>query len=78
MANFDTKEVQELPRECLIELKGRWYADYINETEHRDVYMSELADIDSIVSDQRIFDEYKNTMFVPEDFCTTSENGWEA
>lgn len=75
--NFNTREVQQLSRDCLIELKGRWYSDYIYETENRELYMSEIADVDTIVSDQRIFDEYKNTMFVPEDFCSTSDNGWE-
>ena len=56
--------VKELTREQLIELKQRYYAE-----RNENVSYGELADIDNLVSDEKIENEYGNTMFVEEDFC---------
>lgn len=68
------KGVTELNREQLTELKQNWYTEFINEKEGRSPYMSELVDIDSIVSDSDIMEEYKNTSFSNDDFCCSSGN----
>ena len=52
--------VKDLTREQLIELKQRYYTD------------GELADIDNLVSDNEIFEEYGDITFVEEDFFCTS------
>ena len=52
--------VKDLTREQLIELKQRYYTD------------GELADIDNLVSDNEIFEEYGHITFVEEDFFCTS------
>lgn len=55
--------VKELTREQLTELKQNYYCE-INEN----VSWGELANIDDLVSDDKIFEEYKNFYFVEEDF----------
>ena len=54
--------VKELNREQLIQLKCAYL------TKEHDVSYGELAAADEIVSDEIIFEEYKNTDFVEEDF----------
>ncbi len=56
--------VEELPREALQELKQRYYAEKYDE----DLSYGELADIDNIVSDEEVFDEYGGTSFTEDDF----------
>jgi hypothetical protein len=56
--------VEELPREALQELKQRYYAEKYDE----DLSYGELADIDDIVSDEEVFDEYGGTSFTEDDF----------
>lgn len=55
--------VKELSKNELTELKQRYYTE-----NHKTVYMSELCDIDNLVSDKKIFKEYENVDFVEEDF----------
>lgn len=55
--------IRDLTREQLIELKQHYYCD-----KNVNVSWSELADIDNIVSDEEIFEEYSNVCFVEEDF----------
>ena len=67
-------KVTELNREQLVCLKQAyicalpqdWFAD---EPSYQD-----LADADSIVSDEEIFSLYAGIDFVPEDFATSVEN----
>ena len=59
--------VKELTREQLIELKQRYYAE-----RNENVSYGELADIDNLVSDNEIFEEYGDITFVEEDFFCTS------
>ena len=56
--------VEELPREALQELKQRYYAEKYD----KDLSYGELADIDDIVSDEEVFDEYGGTSFTEDDF----------
>lgn len=55
--------VKELTREQLIELKQRYYTE-----RNENVSYGELADIDNLVSDNEIFEEYGDITFVAEDF----------
>lgn len=64
--------VQELPKEALTELKQRWYTELCDD-EGTPVYMSDLAEINDIVPDEEIFNEYINDEFVKDDFfCLAS------
>ena len=55
--------VKELTREQLIELKQRYYTE-----RNENVSYGELANIDNLVSDNEIFEEYGDITFVAEDF----------
>ena len=55
--------IKELTREQLIELKQRYYTE-----RNENVSYGELADIDNLVSDNEIFEEYGDITFVAEDF----------
>ena len=55
--------VKDLTREQLIELKQRYYTE-----RNENVSYGELADIDNLVSDNEIFEEYEHITFVAEDF----------
>jgi hypothetical protein len=55
--------VRDLNNEQLTMLKYNYYCQ-----NNLNVSYGELADIDSLVSDEEIFEEYQNTMFVEEDF----------
>ena len=59
--------VKDLTREQLIELKQRYYTE-----RNENVSYGELADIDNLVSDNEIFEEYGYITFVEEDFFCTS------
>lgn len=58
-------KVKELTRSQLVELKQRYYTE-----KNGDVSYGELADINNIVTDNEIFEEYQNVDFVEEDFFT--------
>jgi hypothetical protein len=62
--------VHELSREQLTQLKEHYY----NDRHPEGVSYGELADIDELVSDDEVFTEYEDTIFVPDDFFTTDEN----
>ena len=55
--------VKELTREQLIELKQRYYIE-----RNENVSYGELADIDNLVSDNEVFEEYEHITFVEKDF----------
>lgn len=56
--------VKELNREQLTELKQNYYCNVLG----NNVSYGELADIDNLVSDNEIFEEYEHITFVAEDF----------
>ena len=58
-------KVKELTRSQLVELKERYYTE-----KNGDVSYGELANIDNIVTDNEVFEEYQNVDFVEEDFFT--------
>jgi hypothetical protein len=62
-------KVTELNREQLTELKQRYYTE-----KNESVSYGELADIDSIVTDNEIFEEYNGIEFTEEDFFSSVNN----
>ena len=65
--------VYELKKEQMTELKSRYFTDYIYETENRDVFLSELANIDNIISDDDIYENYGDIDFAEDDFFCSME-----
>ena len=65
--------VYDLNRDQLIELKQRYYIENVNE------YPSygELADVDNLVSDKEVYDEYACVDFTQEDFASSSDEEYE-
>ena len=63
-------QVTELNREQILELKQ----DFLCSQPEQPSW-GELADADSLVDDETIFDFYAGTDFVPEDFSCTSHAG---
>ena len=55
--------VKELTREQLTQLKEQYYIEKNN-----NVSYGELVDIDNLVSDNEVFEEYEHITFVEEDF----------
>lgn len=58
------KTVTELSRDEFIELKTRYY----NENSNTELSYGELVDIDSIVSDEEVFNYYSDVTFTKDDF----------
>lgn len=66
------KFITELSRECLREVKRDYYTEYTHDNLGRFPYMNELVEIDDYVSDEVVFEMYKNNTYHKEDFdCTT-------
>lgn len=61
--------VYELNRDELTELKIHYYSE-----SHPDYSYSEMASINSLVSDREIFEKYDNTTFTLDDFFCSSDN----
>lgn len=61
--------VKELTREQLTQLKEQYYIEKNN-----NVSYGELADIDNLVSDNEVFEEYEHITFVEEDFFCVCNN----
>lgn len=61
--------VKELTREQLIELKQNYYCNVLN----NNASYGELADIDNLVSDNEIFEEYDGIIFTNDDFFCSCE-----
>lgn len=55
--------VEELNRDQLIELKTTYYMN-----KHESVSWGELADIDELVSDEEVYNEYGYMTFTEDDF----------
>ena len=56
-------DVRELNSEQLEKLKVNYYAE-----RHEDMSYGDIVDINNLVSDEEVFDEYAGTMFTEEDF----------
>lgn len=57
-------KLKDLNREQIIQLKQRLYCE-----RKENVSLWELANIDNLVSDEEVRNEYGDTLFVEEDFC---------
>lgn len=66
-------KVYDLNRDQLIELKQHYYIENVNENPS----YGELADVDNLVSDKEVYDEYANMDFVQEDFASSSDEEYE-
>ena len=60
-------KVTELTRDELTELKTRYYSDLLDERGETPSY-GELAQIDELVTDEEVYQEYADVDFVKEDF----------
>lgn len=60
--------VTQLNRDQLTQLKQDYYCEK-QYAKNEGVSWGELADIDELVTDQEIFNEYGGTHFVKDDFC---------
>ncbi len=58
--------VRELSADELTELKQSYYCNELHEDEG--VSLGELLMINDLVTDEEVFDRYKDTVFVEEDF----------
>lgn len=56
-------DVRELNSEQLEKLKVNYYAE-----RHEDMSYDDIVDINNLVSDKEVFEEYAGTMFTEEDF----------
>lgn len=65
--------VKELKRSQLQELKIKYLDDLLNEQEGRCISYGEMADIDEIISDEKIFHEFSGYCFTDEDFSPVEE-----
>lgn len=65
--------VRELKKEQLQELKMHYYDEILRDNEDRSISYGEMANIDEIVSDERIFNEYSGYMFSDDDFSPVIE-----
>ena len=65
--------VYDLNRDQLIELKQRYYTENVNENPS----YGELLDVDDLVSDKEVYDEYANIDFVPDDFFSPWNEEYE-
>ena len=67
-------KVTELNRDQLVQLKQRYLTDWCDTLPvPRTPSMQELADADSLVEDELVFDYFEGTDFVPEDFSCSSK-----
>ena len=60
--------IYELNREQMEYIKANWLDSYLMEHENRNISWGEMAEADSIVPDDTMFEEYSGTDFVEEDF----------
>ena len=61
--------VKDLNREQLQQLKIHYLDELLCKEENRNISYGEMANIDEIVTDEEIYDEYSMYYFVKEDFA---------
>lgn len=59
--------VRELSRDELLELKSRYYTERLDQNGEIPSY-GELANVDTLVTDEEVYEEYDGIDFVKEDF----------
>lgn len=63
--------IYQLNRDELIEVKQRYYSNI-----HKNISYNEMISIDTLVTDEEIYEEYKDTIFSIDDFfCNTRDDG---
>lgn len=67
-------KVRELTRDQLVELKGNFLCEIADRRIGESPSYYELANADSIVTDEDVFAFYDGIDFVPEDFSCTAGN----
>ena len=69
-------KVHELTRDQLVELKQRYLCDWYDSYpfDHNGPSYQELADADTIIPDDLVFDYFDGFDFVPDDFACTAGN----
>ena len=65
--------VKELKRQQLEELKIHYYDEIIQDQEGRSISYGEMAAIDELVTDEKIFREYEGYIFTEDDFSPVEE-----
>ena len=65
--------VRELKRQQLQELKIKYLDDLLQEQEGRSISYGEMASIDELVTDEKIFNEFAGYVFTDEDFSPVEE-----
>ena len=65
--------VRELKRQQLEELKIHYYDEILQEQEGRSISYGEMASIDELVTDEKIFNEYNGYIFTDDDFSPVEE-----
>ncbi len=63
--------VRELNKEQLEQLKIQYYDELLQEQEKRSISYGEIADIDEIINDEKIYHEYDGYVFSEDDFFST-------
>ena len=79
--------VYDLPRDCLIELKGNYIVELVNEGMFGQVVYNDdsidepswgdFADVDELVPDDIVFDHYCDTCFEKDDFFCMEDVSYE-
>jgi len=72
MSNHDDRRVTELTRDELIELK-QWMIDERNEAQGEGTSWGELGDADELITDEEVFERYRDVHFCDEDFFCNSD-----
>ena len=65
--------VKQLNRQQLEELKIHYYDEILQDTEDRSISYGEMANINDLISDEKIFNEYNGYIFTEEDFSPVEE-----
>lgn len=65
--------INELSKEQFTELKWRYLDEIYQEETNESISLEEIVNIDNIISDEEILNEYSNYVFSDDDFfCTTN------
>ena len=67
--------VKELTKEQKSELKWRYLDEIYQEKTNESISLGEIAEIDNIISDEEILNEYSNYIFSDDDFfCIANQD----
>ena len=67
--------VKELTKDQKSELKWRYLDEIYQEETNESISLGEIAEIDNIISDEEILNEYSNYIFSDDDFfCTANQD----